>query len=85
MEERKYLIEMFVHSVYVFDDWNYSVFLNYRGHIGGFLNKSGVRLLSPMVHQMRYQKNCVYVDDDVFGFSINAADYLKKYSHRRVS
>ena len=36
-------------------------------------------------HQMRFQKNYVYVDDDVFGFTINAADYLKRHSRRGVS
>ena len=37
------------------------------------------------LHQMRFQKNYVYVDDDVFGFTINAADYLKRRSRRGVS
>ena len=40
---------------------------------------------SPRFHQMRFQKNYVYVDDDVFGFSINAADYLKRHSRHMVS
>lgn len=37
------------------------------------------------LHQMRFLKNYVYVDDDVFGFTINAADYLKRHSRRGVS
>ena len=40
---------------------------------------------SPRLHQMRFQKNYVYVDDGVFGFVINAADYLKRHFHRGVS
>lgn len=51
IEDRKFLVNTFVDSVYVFDDSFIYIYLNYRGQIGTFLtsNKVGVSLAT--VHQ----------------------------------
>lgn len=60
LEDKQFLINNFVDSVYVYDDGKIGIFLNYRGHIESFLTKPGVLLSLASVHQpIKSQARCL--------------------------
>ena len=57
LEDRQFLINSFLDSVYVYDDGKFGIFLNYRGNIERILTKPGVLLsLASVHHQYPYPK-----------------------------
>ena len=50
-EDRRFLVNTFLHKAYVFDDGHITLYLNYRGQISTFMENGRVRMSSPMVHQ----------------------------------
>ena len=50
LEDRQFLINSFLDSVYVYDDGKFGIFLNYRGNIERILTKPGVLLSLASVH-----------------------------------
>ena len=53
-DDKRFLINAFLHKAYVFDDGWLTLYLNYRGQIGTFMDHGTVRMSSPMVHHFYF-------------------------------
>lgn len=65
-EDRRFLVNTFLHKAYVFDDGHITLYLNYRGQISTFMENGRVRMSSPMVHQFVTYMNSLPFNDFEF-------------------